>query len=550
MMSRSWRRVVLLLCALPFVLVAVASIYMLLMTDFEQRPRTFVASLLWAAETLTSVGYGGDDHWDHPLVAMYVVSVQFFGQCLVFLVFPTILLPFLEERFETRLPRALPVRSDFVLIYRHGSAVESIIIDLIEHDVGVVVLEEDERVARQLHERGIDVVFGDFDEHEPDLSQLVGARALILNASDEDNAVLSLRARQLGYGGPIYAFVDAESHRRPMVLAGATAAFTPKHVLAAGLAAKASESIAPRVSGLRPLGGKLDVEEFRVHENSVLAGRTLSESDVRRQTGATIIGLWNNGGFTYLPPPQTRLEVGNIVLAVGASNALERLRKMAHVLPRHGPIVVVGHGLVGERIVTMLREAGETVVVVDLREQDGVDVVGDALEPNVLEAGSVREAKAVILAIDSGSPTLLATALVRDIAPDVPIIARVDRTRNITRVHQAGADFALSVGQVASQLLTRELLGESTMVLEAHVRFIVARPRGIAGLGVKQTRMRERTGCAVVAVGRQDEILVQLGGGFTFRDGDSLYVCGPDDAIVKFRNVFPDVENPAPRDPD
>lgn len=544
-MSKSWRRVLWLFCALPFLLFALASIYMVLMTDLEQQPRTFVASVLWAAETVTSVGYGGDTHWEHPVVAAFVVSVQFLGQCLVFLVFPMVLLPFLEERFETKLPTELPDRSDLVLIYRAGSAVEAIIDALRRHEVGVVVIESDERDARRLHESGVDVVYDAFEAHELDLGRLGAVRAIILNGSDEDNAVLAMRARQAGFGGPMFAFVDAASHRRPMVLAGATAAFTPKHVLAAGLAAKASDQIAPRVSGLRPLGERLGVEEFRVHKDSVLAGRTLAEADVRRATGATVIGVWHGGGFQPLPEPDTRLEVGSILLAVGASDALARLQDQARVLPRQGKIVVIGHGIVGERVVMMLRDAGEHVSVVDRRPGDGVDVVGDALDPEVLVEAGVCGAKAVVLAIDSGSPTLLATTLLRDIAPDVPIIARVERTRDITRVHQAGADFALSVGQVASQLLTGQLLGESTMILEAHVRFIAARPSGLANKTVRATRIGERTGAAVVAVARGEDILVQLGGDFRFADGDTLYVCGSEDAIVKFRDCFPDGDGSA-----
>ncbi|TPV93696.1 MAG: hypothetical protein B7733_19170 [Myxococcales bacterium FL481] len=540
-MSQSWRRVLWLLSGLPFLLCGLAFIYMLLMDGLEQEPRTFVASLLWAAETITSVGYGGDSHWDHPVVAVFVVSTQFLGQCLVFVVFPMVLLPFLEERFETRLPGELPRRRDFVLVYRHGFAVEAILDDLRQQEVAVVVLESDERVARRLHERGVDVVFASFEDHDIDLSQVQAARAVILNGSDEDNAALAMQVRQQGYTGPMYAFVDEASHGRPMLLAGATATFTPKHVLAAGLAAKASDAIAPRVSGLRPLGERLEVEEFRVHRDSSLAGRTLGQADVRSVTGATVIGVWQRGGFSRLPSADTRLETGSILLAVGDSDALARLQKLARVLPRRGKIVVIGNGRVGERVVVMLRDAGEETVVIDHQSRAGVDVVGDALSPELLVGAGVRAAKAIVLAIDSGSPTLLATALLRDLAPDVPIVARVDRTRDITRVHQAGADFAISVGQVASQLLTGQLSGESTMVLEAHLRFVAARPGGIAGLGLAQTRIRERTGAAVVAVGRGDQILVQLSGSFVFDADDVLYVCGAEDAIAKFREAFPDV---------
>ena len=38
-------------------------------------------------------------------------------------------------------------------------------------------------------------------------------------------------------------------------------------------------------------------------------------------------------------------------------------------------------------------------------------------------------------------------------APQVPRIVRVQRTRNTARIYRSGADFAISVGQVAGQIL-------------------------------------------------------------------------------------------------
>ena len=107
----------------------------------------------------------------------------------------------------------------------------------------------------------------------------------------------------------------------------------------------------------------------------------------------------------------------------------------------------------GRRSTNCWRDAGEGVKVIDLAERPGVDVVGDVLEPGVLEAAGVAEAQAVILAVDNDSSTLFATVIVKDQAPDVTIIARVNRAENVERIHHAGADFALSISQVSGQIL-------------------------------------------------------------------------------------------------
>jgi len=59
---------------------------------------------------------------------------------LVFLVY---VLPYLEERFEMRLPRALPPMAGRVLFYRYGPVLDSLLEEL--HRVGspFVIFEED-----------------------------------------------------------------------------------------------------------------------------------------------------------------------------------------------------------------------------------------------------------------------------------------------------------------------------------------------------------------------------------------------------------------------
>ncbi len=68
------------------------------MDQLEGRPRGFWSSLEWAAETLSTIGYGADHSWQHPLMGIYVALVQFVGVFLVFLIFPLVLIPLLEKR--------------------------------------------------------------------------------------------------------------------------------------------------------------------------------------------------------------------------------------------------------------------------------------------------------------------------------------------------------------------------------------------------------------------------------------------------------------------
>lgn len=154
-LQRSYRRLLYLVLSLPVLLVVLGLFYQFGMHLFEGQERSLFNSIEWAAETLTTTGYGRDMQWSHPLMVMYVIAVQFAGTMLIFLVFPVFLIPFFEERFEARLPRVLPPMAGQVLIYRYGPAVTSLL-DLLEQEgVPSVVFEEDESVARRLREREI-----------------------------------------------------------------------------------------------------------------------------------------------------------------------------------------------------------------------------------------------------------------------------------------------------------------------------------------------------------------------------------------------------------
>ena len=50
----------------------------------------------------------------------------------------------------------------------------------------------------------------------------------------------------------------------------------------------------------------------------------------------------------------------------------------------------------------------------------------------------------MILALSADAPTLLSTVIIKDLAPDVPVIAQVNRAENVERIYAADADFALS----------------------------------------------------------------------------------------------------------
>ncbi|MEA2490024.1 MAG: hypothetical protein QOH21_1816, partial [Acidobacteriota bacterium] len=318
-MPRSTQRLLMLIVALLVFLVLTAVLYQIGMGRLEGKPRTFWQSFEWAGETLSTTGYGADSTWSHPAMVVLVVLVQFVGVFLVFLIIPILLVPFLEERFEEKVPRtASPHLRDHVVVYGFGPAVESLLVRLREQNVPTLVLETDERRARAVMERRQPVVFSRSEEDALDVCRLMAARAVVANASDQENAALILRARQMGFTKEMYAFVEDPTHRKPMELAGATAVYTPRHIVAAALAAHASDTLSPRLPGLERLEG-VERREVRLLPACPLAGKPLAEA----QLPAKVVGIWNRSRLVTRCVGETILEPGTVIELVGTPAALD-----------------------------------------------------------------------------------------------------------------------------------------------------------------------------------------------------------------------------------
>lgn len=84
----------------------------------------------------------------------------------------------------------------------------------------------------------------------------------------------------------------------------------------------------------RALEASRRLEEIPVPEGSWVAGQTLASARLRNLTGATVIGVVRGGEEFYAPPPDFRLEAGDLLMVIGSESARARL---AEILQSHVP---------------------------------------------------------------------------------------------------------------------------------------------------------------------------------------------------------------------
>jgi Trk K+ transport system NAD-binding subunit len=323
-----------------------------------------------------------------------------------------------------------------------------------------------------------------------------------------------------------------------MLRVGATTVYTPSHALAAALAAHASARIGPPADGLQSLDEQAGLAEYRVHPENPLAGKQLGELHLRERLGLSLIGQWQGRSFVPSRRPDTRIASGAILVAIGSKEGLAQLDALAAPIPRTGPIVVAGFGEVGRKVDEMLKDAGETTIAIDARSQPEVDVVGDFLEQSTLERAEVRSAGTVVLALRDDSAGVFATAVVRGYAPQTRLIARVNRANSVQRLYRAGADFALSIGQVAGQLLAHRLFGENALSVDRRLRCMRMTPETLVGLHPWRAAVRERSGASLLGLQRGGKALVPFPPDFRIEPEDQVVVCGTAASIDELARAF------------
>lgn len=118
---------------------------------------------------------------------------------------------------------------------------------------------------------------------------------------------------------------------------------------------------------------------------------------------------------------------------------------------RHFPtprVVIVGGGRVGRYLSDALRARAVPHVVVDYDtnaigrlRQSGVSVVyGDATSEAVLKIARAPKAELAIVALPEVTSTEIVVRALKQMAPSIPVIARVHRGEEIPRIRAAGAD--------------------------------------------------------------------------------------------------------------
>jgi voltage-gated potassium channel len=223
----------------------------------------------------------------------------------------------LADRRERRMTAAL---SDHYIICGYGRVGRQVARDLRAGGVRYVIIDQ-ELANREHVEVGVRFLSGRAsDEEMLREAGIERARAVLACVdSDAENIFICLTARELRPDIALVARASQEDSERKLRRAGADRVISPYKSSGHEMARLA---LHPNVFGALEVTEEYRLEEIEVADGSAAAGRTIDEV----RGAALVVGLRRaDGSFQPQPPPDARLCQGDIVMAMGTREALERV---------------------------------------------------------------------------------------------------------------------------------------------------------------------------------------------------------------------------------
>lgn len=202
------------------------------------------------------------------------------------------------------------------------------------YGVPFVVVDSNPNVREILEEEGRLYVIEEASDDE--VLERVGiqrARGLVAAVdSDADNMYVVLSARTLNPSLQIVARANVDASIHKLRKAGADQVISPYGI---GGKKMAALLVKPTVSDYLDVvtgGGQVEfrLEEFVLNNTCDAVGKSIGELEIRRQAGATILGVKNaaSGVFDTNPSPDHKLRVDDVLIAIGTPEDIAGLEEL------------------------------------------------------------------------------------------------------------------------------------------------------------------------------------------------------------------------------
>ncbi|WP_448871180.1 potassium channel family protein [Desulfobulbus propionicus] len=515
----------------------------------EGRDYSLLTGFYWTLTVMSTLGFG-DITFNSDLGRLFSIVVLLSGVIFLLVMLPFTFIqffyaPWLEAQNKSRVPRHLPpeVRNHIIITCFDPIAM-ALVKRLRQYGHDYVLLIPDVQQALDLVDQGYKVLVGDLDDSETYNRAQVRQAALVVALNDDmKNTSIVYTVREIAPRVPIVANADMDDSVDILHLAGCTHVFQFMNML--------GHSLARRTLGARTRSNVIGhFENLVIAEapamRTPLVGKSILETGLRQSTGITIVGLWNRGHFT-LPRPTTVIESSTVLVLAGSEQQLaayDDYMGEAKTGAIAAPALILGGGRVGQAATSTLREQGVAYRIVDKNPRISEDrehcIIGSAADYQILIKAGIHEAPSVFITTHNDDVNIYLTIYCRRLRPDIQIISRATLDRNINVLHAAGADLVMSHASMAANTIINILTPDRVLMLTEGLNIFRGRVhRTLVGKNLLNSNIRESTGCSVIAIFRDNNLLINPEPTETFLQEDELLLIGTAASEKAFVGKYP-----------
>lgn len=299
----------------------------------------FLDAVYMTIITVTTVGYG-EVHPLTPAARAFTMLLIVSGRLVEVYVLVVFAQAVVVEQIgellgRRRMERQLAELTHHYIICGFGRMGQEIAEQLQGRRVPFVVVDRHPEICRELREQGILAIAGDASTDRV-LAQagIDRARGLMaVTSEDAVNIFITLSARALNSEVLIVARCANEEDVRKLRLAGANRVISPYVIGGRRIAAAAlNPTVIDFLDETIHRGDmEWELEDIPIAATAPFAGRSLRDSQIRAETGCTILAVREagSGRFHSNPSPDTILRVGDTLIVLGTHDQLVRLEKLA-----------------------------------------------------------------------------------------------------------------------------------------------------------------------------------------------------------------------------
>ena len=239
---------------------------------------------------------------------------------------------FMNTYKDSKVKRKIDKISDHVVICGYGRNGKQAAIELYQHNVKVVIIEKSPEIIQVLRNTpGMLYVEGDAaDEEVLKQTHIESARAMITTLpEDADNLFVVLSAKELDPNIKIISRASLDNSDVKLKRAGATNVIMPDKIGGQRMAKLVAQPDVVEFIELMLLQSidSVVLEEISCHNlASCFAGKSISELDIRNNSGANIIGLKRDDkSYMINPVPETALTSSDKLFALGTRSQINHL---------------------------------------------------------------------------------------------------------------------------------------------------------------------------------------------------------------------------------